>query len=115
MKRYLLIGAVMQLCLLPSEARSQDTVALPTAVAAAPADTLRPRPRVRSVEYSDAYATRLKIHRLGSYAMLPLFATEYYLGEKIIEGRNSPAERNLHVVVAGGIGALFAVNTVTGV
>lgn len=37
------------------------------------------RPRVASVEYGDAYATRLRIHRIASYAELPLFGAEYLL------------------------------------
>ena len=38
------------------------------------ADTPVARPRPRAIEYSDAYNTRLTIHRIGSYTMLPLFA-----------------------------------------
>src|ERR1044071_8021915 len=76
------------------------------------ADTIRPR----AIEYSDAYYTRLTIHRYGSYAMLPLFAAEYALGDKLI---NDPSPgswiKSTHEVVALGIGALFTVNTVTGV
>jgi hypothetical protein len=79
------------------------------------ADSVTGRPRVRSIEYSDWYARRLMIHRIGSYVMLPLFATEYYLGDKLINGEASSGERDAHVAVATAIGGLFAVNTVTGV
>ena len=79
----------------------------------APADTLHRRPR--AIEYSDAYYTRLTIHRIGSYAMLPLFATEYVLGERLLNGTYPPQwVRSAHGVVAGGLGVLFTVNTVTG-
>ena len=86
--------------------------------ASTPADTGERRPR--AVEYSDAYYTRLTIHRYASYAELPLFAAEYALGQRILNGeRNgdfaSSGTRSAHKIVAGGLGALFAVNTVTGV
>lgn len=84
----------------------------------APADTGDRRPR--AVEYSNAYGTRLAIHRYASYAELPLFATEYVLGEKILNGQRtgrfaSSGTRSAHGAVAGALGVLFAVNTVTGV
>jgi hypothetical protein len=86
--------------------------------ALAAADTGERRPR--AVEYSDAYYTRLTIHRYASYAELPLFAVEYALGQRILNGDRtgdvaSQGTRSAHKVVAGGLGALFAVNTVTGV
>jgi hypothetical protein len=76
-------------------------------------DSTRPRPK--AIEYSDAYATRLKIHRLGSYAMLPLFAAEWYLGDQLLQSNHNDWIKPAHGVVASGIGALFVVNTVTGV
>lgn len=71
--------------------------------------------RPRAVEYSDAYYTRLTIHRRGSYAMLPLFAAEYALGQNLMQDA-SPASwmKPTHGLVAGGVGLLFGVNTVTG-
>lgn len=81
------------------------------------ADTGRPR----AIEYSDAYAVRLKIHLIGSYAELPLFVGEYIIGERVLSdergmtGRRRSSLTGLHSAVAGGLGALFAVNTVTGV
>lgn len=79
---------------------------------AAPADT---HPKARAIEHSDAYYTRLTIHRYGSYTMLPLFATEYVLGDRLMNG-GAPPEwlKPTHVGVATAIGGLFAVNTVTG-
>lgn len=71
--------------------------------------------RPRAIEYSDAYATRLAIHRVGSYAMLPLFAGEYVLGNRLLSDNPQPGwVKPSHVGVAVGLGALFAVNTVTG-
>ncbi|MEP7088007.1 MAG: hypothetical protein ABI884_11925, partial [Gemmatimonadota bacterium] len=46
-------------------------------------DTTTRSQRTRAVEYSDAYHTRLKIHQIGAYAMLPLFITEYFVGQKL--------------------------------
>jgi hypothetical protein len=71
--------------------------------------------RPRAIEYSDDYYARLTIHRLGSYAVLPLFVAEYSLGENLINDAAPPAWiKPTHVAVASGIGVLFAVNTVTG-
>jgi len=74
-----------------------------------------PRVRRHAVSYSDAYYTRLTIHRIGSYTMLPLFAGEWYLGDRLLNGTN-PASwmKPTHVGVASAIGVLFTVNTVTG-
>jgi hypothetical protein len=73
------------------------------------------QPRPRAVEYSEWYGRRLTVHRWGSYAMLPLFATEYWLGNKLLnDDVVSQSTRDTHAAVAAGIGGLFAVNTVTG-
>jgi hypothetical protein len=82
-------------------------------------DTVR---RPRAIEYSDMYYTRLTIHRWASYAELPLFAAEWIVGQQLINqtttagtiDRHSPL-RSTHQAIASGLGALFAVNTVTGV
>lgn len=81
-----------------------------------PVDTPVVRRRAKAVEYSDAYYTRLTIHRYASYTMLPLFASEYALGQNLIND-SSPASwiKPTHAVVAGGLGVLFGVNTITGV
>lgn len=87
---------------------------LPTAAPAAiqPAPQL---PRRRAVEYSDWYGRRLTIHRWASYTMVPLFATEYWLGHKLLNDETvSPGTRDAHAAVASTIGVLFAANTVTG-
>jgi hypothetical protein len=78
----------------------------------APADT----PRVAAIEYSDWYGRRLTIHRVASYTMLPLFAAQYAAGRQLL---NDPGDadwaRRVHKPLAYGVGALFTVNTVTGV
>jgi hypothetical protein len=82
-------------------------------VQSTPADT--PRVRRHAIVYSDAYYTRLTVHRIGSYTMLPLFAGEWYLGDRLLNGTNPPGwMKPTHVGVASAIGVLFTVNTVTG-
>ncbi len=75
--------------------------------------------RPRAVTHSDLYYTRLTIHRIGSYAMLPLFAGEYLLGNRLLKDadngvRSSQGIRGAHAAVAAGLGVLFGVNTATG-
>jgi hypothetical protein len=73
------------------------------------------RPRV--FEYSEAYQSRAHIHRLASWAMLPLFTAEAVVGQKMF---NDPSKatggmRTTHRAIAYAIGGLFGVNSVTGV
>lgn len=79
----------------------------------APSDTVRRR---RAVELSDWYYRRLEIHRLGSYAALPLFAAEYVVGDKLM-ARGTPIAgwvKPTHVGLAVAISGLFGLNTLTG-
>lgn len=71
--------------------------------------------RPRAIEYSDLYYTRLTIHRWGSYVMIPLFVAEYSLGQNLMNDA-SPSSwmKPAHSAVAGGVGVLFGVNTLTG-
>lgn len=84
--------------------------------------------RRKAVKYSEWYSRRLTIHRYGSYTMLPLFVTQFVLGNKLLNQKEdlyaSPARRsipvdaglrNTHAVVASAVGTLFLVNTTTGV
>ena len=68
------------------------------------------------IEYSDAYLTRLKIHKYASYATLPLFAAAYITGNELIKNGGNAASwaRNTHGTIAGSLAVLFGVNTVTG-
>lgn len=82
-----------------------------------PVDTNPRRRRPHAVELSDAYYTRLEIHRYAAWTEFPVFGAEWWLGQKLIASGNGPGAwvRPTHAVVAGALGALFAVNTVTGV
>jgi hypothetical protein len=79
-------------------------------------DTARPRQRARAVEYSGFYHTRLKLHRILSYSMIPLFVGSYVTGDQILKNRNNPPKwaTSLHKPFAIATGSVFAVNTVTG-
>ena len=86
-------------------------------------DSTRRRPR--AIEFGEAYAVRLKIHRYGSYAMLPLFATQYVLGSRLLKQREDIEDgrrlegvthslNRAHLYTALGVGTLFVSNTTTG-
>lgn len=74
-----------------------------------------PTRRPMAFEYSDGYYKRLKIHKYASYATLPLFAAQFVVGQKLYNGDGSDSLRSAHTALAVGTGALFGVNTVTGV
>lgn len=119
----MLFGTAVMVCAGISVARGQDTTSVPAAQplsssalrAGLSTDSVKRRPRPRAIEYSDAYATRLTIHKYGSYVELPLFAAEWALGENLMNGDAASWVKPAHAAVAGGLGVLFAVNTVTGV
>jgi hypothetical protein len=67
-----------------------------------------------AVEYSDGYRLRAKVHKVASFATLPLFAAEGVLGQSLYDNPTS-SKKDAHLAVAAGLGGLFAVNTVTGV
>jgi hypothetical protein len=78
-----------------------------------------PSRRSKAIEISDAYATRLKIHYVASYATLPLFAAQAITGEQLFHNEQNgyPPSRSLreaHDAVAVALGALFVTNSVTG-
>jgi hypothetical protein len=76
-----------------------------------------PRKRVKAITYSDAYAKRLTIHRIASYAMPPMFIAQYITGSQLIaKGRQAPGwALHTHGPLATLTTAIFSVNTVTGV
>ncbi len=83
-----------------------------------PSDTV-PKRRAKAVVYSDAYATRLTIHRRLSWGMIPLFAASYFSGRELLkaadEGRDAPSwARSVHAPAASGSAILFGANTITG-
>ena len=89
-----------------------DTAVLEALASVAPVQS--PAPAPVAFEYSQGYQTRAKIHKYASFASLPLFATEVALGQATYN-EPSGGQKDAHVAVGATIGALFAVNTVTGV
>jgi len=94
---------------------SMDARLVPGWNRVAVADT-NPRRR-KAVEYSDEYYSRLQMHRVASWLEFPIFGAEYWLGQKLISPDETPADwvKTTHAIVAGGLGGLFAINTITGV
>lgn len=81
----------------------------------APGDTI-PRRRARAIEYSDWFYRRATIHKVASWTTLPLFAAEVVTGSELYRNGPEAADwaKDSHGVIAGSLGGLFAVNTVTG-
>ena len=65
-------------------------------------------------EYSEGYRQRAKIHKISSFATLPLFAAEAIVGQSLYSDPTQ-SKTDAHLAIAGALGALFAVNTATGV
>jgi hypothetical protein len=91
-----------------------STFALGAPALALEQDPPAQRPRPVAFEYSDAYRTRRKIHVFASVAMLPLFVTQFALGNSLYN-ESTDRKRTAHAIVGSGIGVLFGLNTVTGV
>jgi hypothetical protein len=81
---------------------------------AAADDPQSPSPRHVAFEYSDGYKTRAKIHKYAAFATLPLFVSEFALGQSLY---NNPSngKSGAHVAVGTGIIGLYGVQGVTGV
>jgi len=91
------------------------SLAASAGAAAATADPQAAAQRPVAFEYSDGYYTRLKVHKIASFATLPLFITQFALGQKLYSGDYGDGTKDAHTAVAIGTATLFGVNTVTGV
>lgn len=82
--------------------------------AIAPEDTVRRRRK--SVEVSEWYERRLRLHRYGSYTIYPLFALQAVAGNQIFpDPQNAPTwAKNSHRIGASALAGVFTLNTVTG-
>jgi hypothetical protein len=94
-------------------------VAAPAIAAPAIDDDTTPPRRRKAVQISDAYAVRLKIHYIASFATIPIFAAQAIVGENLYNDytKGTPIPHSLkdtHDAIALGLGALFLTNTVTG-
>lgn len=79
-------------------------------------DTVKKRRRVEAIEYSDFYGTRLTIHRVLSWTILPLFAVQYASGSQLLEHGSAAPDwaQELHGPTATAVAGVFTVNAVTG-
>lgn len=75
-----------------------------------------PRVRPRAIEVSDWYGRRLTIHRTLSYTIVPIFAAQWFAGERIYKYGNEAPEwaKTTHRAGATALAGIFTVNTVTG-
>jgi hypothetical protein len=87
----------------------------PTVVRFEAADAQQaPARRPVPVEYSDAYKTRAKIHKISSFATLPLFVANYLVGQDLYDNPGKESMKSAHAGLVTGTAVLFGVNTVTG-
>ena len=109
--------AAAALLAVPSDSVAPAGPRVEAARLAAVADTTPRRRRPRAVEVSDAYAMRLRIHRYASYTVIPLFVAQTIAGNQLYQsGGSDPSwAKTMHNVGAGGLAAVFTLNTVTGV
>ena len=79
-----------------------------------PDDTVRRRRK--SIEISEWYERRLRIHRYGSYSIYPLFALQLVAGNQLYKDPREAPEwaKTSHRVGATGLATVFTLNTVTG-
>ena len=74
------------------------------------------RRRPVPVEYSEAYKVRARIHKIASFATLPLFAAQYWVGQDLYNHPgSSDSKKAWHSGLAASTAVLFGVNSVTGV
>jgi len=71
--------------------------------------------RVVAFEYSEGYKTRAKIHKIASFATLPLFVANYYVGQDLYNNGASDSKKSMHAFLGASTGVLFGINSVTGV
>ena len=107
--------ALSQRALTLPRAISDDRVRYMLSTLDTPSDTIR-RVRAKAVVYSDAYQTRLMIHRTLSWTMIPLFAVSYFSGDQLFKsGSSAPAwARKTHAPAATGAAILFTAQSITG-
>jgi hypothetical protein len=95
--------------------RIPSRLALPTSLQLEP-DTTAPRRRRKSIQVSDWYERRLRIHRYLAYTTIPLYAFQAIAGNQLYQQSAEAPEwaKTGHRVGATALAAVFTVNTVTG-
>jgi hypothetical protein len=79
-------------------------------------DTTAPRRRRKSVQVSDWYERRLRIHRYLAYTTIPLYAFQAIAGNQLYQESSGAPQwaKTGHRVGATALATVFTVNTVTG-
>jgi hypothetical protein len=79
-------------------------------------DTTPRRRRRKSIEVSDWYERRLRIHRYGAYATVPLYVFQAAAGNQLYQKSSAAPEwaKTGHRIGATALATVFTVNTVTG-
>jgi hypothetical protein len=124
--RFIAFSFLLCLCSAPAWAQDSDEAESAQTVQADPdrsggptqnssGPQSQPPQHPTATTYSNGYEVRLKIHRYASYATLPLFATEFALGQSLYDNPERGSKRTAHGIIGAGIVGLFAANTVTGV
>ncbi len=70
--------------------------------------------RAVPVEYSDGYKVRAKVHRITSFATLPLFVANYYAGQYLYDHPGDESKEGLHDALVASTAVVFGINTFTG-
>jgi len=95
--------------------RPMPAAAVPSPLRLAAANTQAAPPRRPvPIEYSEGYKTRAKIHKIASFATLPLFVANYFVGQDLYNNPGDESKKGLHAGLAATTGVLFGVNTFTG-
>ena len=115
------VALMLALAARPDTSRpvAADSVAGPALLSLAtaarlPDDTVRRRRK--AIEVSDWYERRLRIHRYGSYTIIPLFALQTIAGNRIYpDPRNAPTwAKHSMTYGATALAGVFTINSVTG-
>jgi hypothetical protein len=95
--------------------RIPTRLVLPTSLQVEP-DTTAPRRRRKSVQVSDWYERRLRIHRYLAYTTIPLYAFQAIAGNQLYQESSGAPEwaKTGHRIGATALATVFTVNTVTG-
>ena len=111
-----LVGPVDTVRVVPDSAPATSPFRLELPVSLQVAADTTPRRRRKSIEVSEWYERRLRIHRYGAYATIPLFVLQAAAGNELYNKGSGAAgwAKNGHRVGATGLATVFGVNTVTG-
>ena len=111
-----LAGPIDTTRVVPDSAPAADPFRLELPVSLQVDPDTTPRRRRKSIEVSEWYERRLRIHRYGAYATIPLFIFQAAAGNELYNKGEGAAgwAKNGHRVGATSLATVFGVNTVTG-